>query len=161
MLEPIDAYINKSECDYSNYENIKPFLLHYNSEQGSKIFNEDKLLNMLRFFKLHDGYDSTEIKDYGKKFKELHSKIIEVEKQRQKYYGNGDKLLSKYIENPNYLICIYNKLKASIHNRKQYIILKDALLLISPIDTEHFINMLLRKYNSSQIQQIINKIENE
>lgn len=161
MLEPIDAYVNKLECDYSNYENIKHFLLFYNSEQGSKIFTEDKLLNMLRFFKLHDGYDSTEIKDYGKKFKELHSKIREVEKQRQRYYGNGDKLISNYIENPNYLICIYNKLKQSIHNRKQYIILKDALILLSPIDTEHFINILLRKYNSSQIQQIINKIENE
>ena len=161
MLEPIDSYINNTECKYKEYENIEHFLLFYNSECGSKIFNEDKLLNMLRFFKLHDGHDASEIENYGKKFKELHSKIVEIEKQRQRYYGNSDKLTSHYIKNPQYLICIYNKLKQSIHNRTQYIILKDAILCLSPVDTEHFINMLLRKYSTADITQVITKIKND
>lgn len=160
MLEPIEEYINDIECHNVDYETIKPLLLFYNSECGSKIFDEEKLLNMLRYFKVYDGYDSSEIENYGKKFRELHNKFIENEKQRQRYYGNSDKLLSHYIEDPQYCIIIYNKLKRTLRNIKQYIILKEAILCLSPLDTEHFINMLLRKYSTTQINQIISKIEN-
>lgn len=161
MLEPIESHISNTECNYKEYESLKPFLLFYNSECGNKFFTEDKLLNMLVYFKIIKNYKSIDdIEDYGEYFENNRDKFVESEKKRQRYYGNGEKIFPYYIENPQYLIATYNRLKRSIQNRTQYIILKDAILCLSPIDTKHFINILLRKYKTTQIEQIISKIEN-
>lgn len=160
MLEPIKAYINNEECNYIEYENLKTFLLLYNNEIGVKFFNEEKLLNMLRYFKLYSGYDISEIQDYGKKFRDLKEKFIEIENQKQRYFKNPTTKNIPYIENPNYLIATYYRLKRTIYGKSQYAILKDTILCLSPIDIEHFINILLRKYSSDQIKQIIKNIEN-
>jgi len=154
VIKVIDNIINKEE-----QENIKNFLQIYNSEQGSIIMSEEKLLNMLRYFKLHTDYNVKGIENYGKHFRQLHENFKDVDRERQRYYGNSDKLLSNYIENPTFLIATYNRLKRSISNRTQYIILKDAIICLSPMDVEHFINMILRKYTSVQINKVIDKIQ--
>ncbi|NCD06456.1 MAG: hypothetical protein EOL97_10075 [Spirochaetia bacterium] len=151
--------MNNIECDYNEYENIKPFLLFYNSECGSKFYSEEKLLNMLNYFKITKETNAANIVDYGKFFRENRQTFVDLEKKRQRYYNNSDKLLPNYIENPNYLIATYNRLKRCITNKNQHIILKDSIICLSPIDVEYFINMLLRKYKTQQIQQIISKIE--
>lgn len=160
MLEPIETYMNNEECDYSKYEKLKTFLLLYNNEIGVKFCTEEKLLNMLRYFKLYNGYDTSEIKDYGKKFSELKQQFIDIENKKQLYFKNPKTKEKPYIENPNYLIATYYRLKRTIYGKPQYFILKDAILCLSPTDVEYFINILLRKYSSNQIKQIIQKIEN-
>lgn len=160
MLEPIDAYLNNTECQYSEYYKTKEFLLYYLSENGCKFIDELKLLNMLRYYKLYDKYDIDEIDDFGDKFKELHHKFIELENYRLRYYRNTDKIKNKVITNPVYLTFNYKKLKNCLRNKDQYTILKETILFLSPIDTKYFINILLRKYNTNQIKDIVKLIEN-
>lgn len=159
MLEPIEYFLNNTKYNYSECNDITTFLLFYNSENGSKIFTENKLFNIIRHFKLYDGYNIDDIGDFGEYFEKNHHKLIEFEKQRQRFYGNGDKLLPKYIETPVFLIVSYNRLKRSIQNRTQYKILKDTLICLSPLDSKHFINMLLRKYTTTQINNLISEIK--
>jgi len=159
MLEPIEAYINKTECHYSDYAELISFLLYYNSECGNILFDEDKLFSILRYFKVCHSSNPNDINDYGKYFRENRDKLVSLEKQRQRYYKNADTLLPTYIESPTFLTASYNRLKRCISNKNQYIILKDTILCLSPVDTEHFINILLRKYTTTQIKQIISLIE--
>lgn len=162
MLEPITEYFNNNQSyDYSKHKALLPLLNLYVSDMGCKFIDEYKLLNMLRYFKLYDGYNIKEFKDFAKYYKSMHNELINFEKKRQLIYGNSDKLMcDKFIENPNFLTITYNRLKRSISNRQQYIILKDALISISVNDIEPYINILLKKYNSIEIKNLIYKIEN-
>lgn len=159
MLEPIVAYCNQKEINWKEHERLIVFLLFYKSEHGVIVMDKEKLLRMLRYFKIWNSYDTNSIENYGLFFKKNIEKLREFENNRQRSYGNPEMRFNNYIERPEYLIATYNRLKRIVSAHSQFIVLKDALLCINPDDVEIFINMLLRQYKIQQIDSIIEKIK--
>ena len=157
MLEPLN---DNFEGKYTEYIKIVPLLNLYVRDCGTEFMNELKLLNMLRYFKIYEGNNLDDIGDFGEYFKSKHKKFLEIDIQRQVMFGNAKTKTGNYITNPDYLMATYSRLKRSMLNKTQYIILKDAILMISPDDTKLFVNLILRKYQIAQIKEIINKIQN-
>lgn len=151
MLEVLDTIENKKFKEgYSilteackKYPGLpKLFKLYIVDED--RIITPMKIMKMMKYFRVERSNDINTIGEIG----EFASKRIELLKVREfKWDKRTGQVLQIHMNNVDYLIDTYNKLKDNVSSKKQYKIMKNCFLLISPTDVKWFVRILCRKFS--------------
>lgn len=129
------------------------------------IVDEDRItemrtiFNMMRYYKVEKSRSINKICEIGE-FAAIRMgwlRIKEAKKSPQPTIGSMQKL---NMENPQFLVDVYKKLKRDVTFAAQYKILKNSFMLMKPVDIKWFTRIICRKLKITKaMTEVIKNVE--
>ena len=121
---------------------LLPKLLRMYIVNEDKIITPIKIMKMMKYYHVEKGNDISRLGEIGE-FAVARIRLLKI--REFGWQKANTERIEIFMNNINFLIDVYNKLKIEVQHKNQYHILKSCLILLSPVDVKWFVRMLCGK----------------